>query len=60
MKYSPIFVPSGVFDEVAVLGYAFAIGLACDRLMNLAPDAFAPMPNASSGGLPPLRNTKYT
>lgn len=57
-KYSPMFVPSGVVEEVAVLGYALVSGRACDRQMNLAPDDLAPKPIESSGGFPPLRNTK--
>lgn len=60
-RNSPILVPTGVFDEVAVPVYVFAvIGLACDRHMNLAPDGLTPKPIESSGGFPPLRNTKYT
>lgn len=60
-RISPILVPTGVFDEVAVLVYVLAvIGLACDRHMNLAPDGLIPKPIESSGGFPPLRNTKYT
>lgn len=47
-------------DDVAVLGYALPIGRACDRQINLAPDDLTPNPVESSGGLPPLRNTKYT
>lgn len=47
-----------VVDDVAVLGYAFVIGRACERQINLAPDDLAPKPVESSGGLPPLRNTK--
>lgn len=54
----PALAPSCAVDDVAVLGFANV--LACDRQINLAPDAFAPRPMVSSGGLPPLRNTKYT
>lgn len=60
VQYLPILVPSGVVDEVAVLGYVLPIGRACDRQMNFAPDDLTPKPIESpSGGLPPLRNTKY-
>lgn len=58
--YIPILVPCCVDDDVAVLGYAFAIGLACERQINLAPDDLTPKQVESSGGFPPLRNTKYT
>lgn len=57
----PILVPSGVVEDVAVLGYGLVNGLACERQMNLAPDDLTPNPIESpSGGFPPLRNTKYT
>lgn len=56
----PILVPSGVVEDVAVLGYVLPIGRACDREINFAPDDLTPKPVESSGGLPPLRNTKYT
>lgn len=53
-------VPCCVADDVAVLGYAFVVGLACERQINFAPDDLTAKPVESSGGFPPLRNTKYT